>query len=172
MDAMDPPVPMIITVTTLERRTIPLDVVHTHTTEAVKAMIEEKEGIPADRQRLLFNQELLEDGRTLQRSGVEDAATLSLVLRLTENHVELEPAPAAALGGRVTGWQWVPRGDLARTSTQAVYECRVTGTRETGTFTYTTRYSLKCNWNGLVGECEKRYSGAPLSLVSADACCR
>ena len=51
------------------------------------------------------------------------------------------------------------RGDLTRTSTQAVYECRVTGTRETGTFTYTTRYSLKCKWNGLVGECEKRYNG-------------
>ena len=117
----------------MERRTIPLDVVHTHTTEAVKAMIEEKEGIPANRQRLLFNQELLEDGLTLQRSGVEDSATLSLVLRLTGDDVE----PA-----------------------QAVYECRVTGTRETGTFTYTTRYSLKCNWNGLVGECEKRYSGA------------
>ena len=96
-------------------------------------MIEEKEGIPADRQRLLFNQELLEDGRTLQRSGVEDSATLSLVLRLTGDDVE----PA-----------------------QAVYECRVTGTRETGTFAYTTRYSLKCRWNGLVGECEKRYSGA------------
>ena len=112
---------------------IPLEVTSSRRTEELKAMIEEKEGIPADRQRLLFNQELLEDGRTLQRSGVEDSATLSLVLRLTGD--DAEPA-------------------------QAVYECRVTGTRETGTFTYTTRYSLKCRWNGLVGECEKRYSGA------------
>ena len=79
------------------------------------------------------------------------------------------------------------RGDLTRTSTQAVYECRVTGTRETGTFTYTTRYNLRCKWNGLVGESEKRYSGeclsptrllvllvlrTALSLLPADACCR
>ena len=55
------------------------------------------------------------------------------------------------------------RGDLARTSTVSVYECRVTDTRETGTFTYTTRYKLRCKWNGLVGDCEKRYSGECLS---------
>ena len=48
---------------------------------------------------------------------------------------------------------------LSRTSTVSVYECRVTGTRQSGTFTYTTRYKLKCKWNGLVGECEKRYNG-------------
>ena len=91
MDALDPPVPMQITVTTLERRTIPLDVAHSHMTEAVKAMIEEKEGIPANRQRLLLNQELLENGWTLQRSGVEDGAIISLVLRLAGAEPEPEP---------------------------------------------------------------------------------
>ena len=51
------------------------------------------------------------------------------------------------------------RGDLARTSTVSVYECRVTSTRQSGTFTYTTRYKLRCKWNGLQGDCEKRYNG-------------
>ena len=115
MDAMDPPPrPMSITVTTLEQRRIPLEVPWTTKVEAVQAMIEQDHGIPAARQRLLFNREPLFDDWTLQRCGVEDGADLGLVLRLADSTTQaprwlrmLEdparyPLHAAAQDGRLT----------------------------------------------------------------------
>ena len=95
MDTLDPPQPMKVTVTTLEGKTIPLEVTDLHKVEAVKTMIEEQHGIPADRQRLLMNQEVLEDGLTLRRCGVEDGAALSLALRLAEGGQQAEPEAGA-----------------------------------------------------------------------------
>ena len=61
-------------------------------------------------------------------------------------------------------------GVLSRTSTVSVYECRVISTRETGIINSSTRYSLRCKWNGLVGNCEKRYNGECLSPTPASPC--
>lgn len=44
--------------------------------------VEEREGIPPDQQRIISKGEILEDSKTLQYYGVNDGATLHLVLRL------------------------------------------------------------------------------------------
>ncbi|XP_042889937.1 polyubiquitin-B-like [Penaeus japonicus] len=73
---------LVVHVKTLTGKTVTIDINPQDTVEVLKAILEDREGISADQQRIIYGGIQLEDGRTLAMYKIGSEALLHLCLRL------------------------------------------------------------------------------------------
>lgn len=90
-----------ITVKTTPGKQIDLTVEPGDTILRVKTLIQEKEGIPPDQQRLTFNNQELDEDKTLAEYNITKGSEINLTLRLVKNVSTGEELKAALTGTAV-----------------------------------------------------------------------
>ena len=90
-----------ITVKTTSGKQIDLTVEPGDTICRVKTLIQEQEGIPPDQQRLTFNNQELDEDKTLAEYNITKGSEINLTLRLVKNVSTGEELKAALTGTAV-----------------------------------------------------------------------
>jgi ubiquitin carboxyl-terminal hydrolase 4/11/15 len=88
-----------VNVKTLTGKTITLHVQRSEPISNIKTKLRDKEGIPPDQQRLIFQGKMLEDDYTVAQYNVEDKCILHLVVRLPHGNSTSTSASSGAVRG-------------------------------------------------------------------------
>jgi len=91
---------MKVLVKTLTGKTIPVDVQPENLVDDLKAMIQDKEGIPVDQQRTIFAGRQMDDGKFLADYNLSEDCVIHLVLRLRPSTLN-GPADTNFKGGQL-----------------------------------------------------------------------